>query len=804
MSKDISTGRTLSEKDYVRAFELWPTELLKRALNTQIEPNWLRDGTDRFWYKYHLGDGWLFVLVDPASLVTVIAFDHVAIAQALSELTGADMDAMQLPIEHLQIVERETRLSFIYRGQSYSFDTETETLTSPGPVGFVPPVRSPDGRHELFVKDHNLWARDIETDTKWPLSRDGECFRNYASMFDHDRMAVLRARGFGGVSPVGVSWAPDGQQVLCFRTDERAVQEYVFLESVPQDGSFRPIAHSVKMPFAGDHPPPTHDLVLLSADGKANIELTYPENWGELRFDFAENGVHHWSADQHYCFTIASTSDRKRAAIVRIDRQSGYCKILFDEACETFFDYNSFDYHHPNVEFLSDDKYAIWYSQKSGTGQLYLIDLDTGKPARQITEGQSPVFDLIRCDEANNAIYFLSGGRADAENPYHRHLCRCDLFAEAPGSGFQQITQTGYDHAIAARPLHMMGILTGTLKRDSISPSGAYFVDNCSRIDLPTTTSLMRITGESVGAFCSANIEGLTQIGWQPPAAFSVSIDESDERVWGLIIRPRTYEADNELPVIERIYAGPQMIAQPRSFHEVITGNFIYGGFTLAEFGFAVVIADTPGTPYRSKAWHDHPYGTSDRLNVKTHAQVIRKLIAQSDDLSREKIGVNGHSWGGHASAMAMLLAGETYKVGVSSAGIYDPYAFFTDANEKALGRPIYSNGTANRGTPDEVPENYAAMAPSTFAENLQGRFMLAYGDLDENAVPASALRFAASLQNAGKSFELLYLPGANHSLFGDPYFQKRMMDFFIQNLTPNTPDWHYMPKAVPAPRMLI
>jgi dipeptidyl aminopeptidase/acylaminoacyl peptidase len=796
--------RRLTKADYDHAFELWPTELSRKVQNSQIEPNWLRDGTDDFWYLHGEKAGFRFVIVNSANATSRPAFDHAHLATLLSQRLGRHIDAHKLPLANLRFETDRSRAKFFCDGRAFAFDLLSSSLEPADGGAALSGLISPDGKKECFRNGHNLWCRDRSTFREWPLTTDGEAHRAYGAMPDHDRMAVARSRGLVNLPPIGVFWSPDSRQILALRCDERNVKEYVFLESSPINGSFRPKSHAVKIPFAGDRDQQNLEYVLIAADGSGRTELTHAKDWRTLKLELAENGVLHWTGDGQSIYALAATPDRKRAALACIDRSSGACGVMFEEQSDTFFDFNAFDYNRPNVEFLTDDKHAIWYSQRSGWGHLYLIDLEHGRVKRQITEGEFPIFDIIRLDGAQNTIYYLAGGLDSAENPYHRHLLRSAIFASRANADFKQLTQPGYDHAIAARPLHLMGLLTGTLARDSLSPSATYFVDNRSTVEEPTVTTIVRTTGEIVGEFCKASVDELAGAGWRPPQPFTVDAGDGKSRIWGQVIRPRDRSANEVLPVIERIYAGPQMIAQPRSFHETITGAFIYGAYTLAEFGFAVILMDTPGTPYRSKAWHDAPYGAVDRLNVCQHAAVLKVLLSADGSLSDTDIGINGHSWGGHASVMGMLIAPETYKVGVSSAGIYDPAAFFTDASEKVLGAPVYKDGSRFRGSDDEEPENYSRMSPSSYVQNLTGRLLLAYGELDENAPPAGAVRLAASLIRKKKTFDMLCLPGANHSLFAEPYFQTRLINYFLCHLRNDEPLEHYVPDVAAGSRMLI
>lgn len=794
----------VDEGSYRRAFELWPTELSALAKNTQLQPNWLGPADNRFWFLQHSEQGKRFMLCNPDDRSVVPAFDHEQLASAISSALSSQVGPGELPFEDVGLDPRREMVSFAISGKRYCWCAGDISLQSLDP--YEPAISSPDGQRALFVKDFNLWLRCADG-VEQPLTADGSDEVRYGSLPDHDRLAVYRARGLlPPFPPVGVFWSPDSRNVLCLRVDQSAVEHYPFLESVPHDGVLRPKIHNVRLPMAGDPGRYRQDYVIvdLRSSVPAIREIQLPDDWGQLEINATATGAVFWREDASELFVLAMNPNAQRIALVAVDCKAGDTRIVYEERSETFLEFGSFEYHSPSVEVLPERNLAVWYSQSSGNGHLYLLDLENGAIITALTEGPWRVIDLLRIDPDAEKVWFTASGLDDGEYPYNRHLCCVDLASGNPNTGFTQITESGKDHALPGSGLHLMQLLGGVGTVSMLSPDCQYFVDNASNRVTPTQTVLRRMDGSEVLVLGNADVSHLQALHWRVPETFEVSLPGLDEAVHGVIVLPRHFDPTVSYPVIERIYAGPQIIAQPRNFHEMLTGAFIYGAYTLSEMGFAVVIMDGPGTPLRSKGFQDKPYGKDDRLGVRYHAAVLNELSKTRPWMSMKRVGVNGHSWGGHASAMAMLLCPETYHVGVSSAGIYDPAAFFTDAVERYIGSPDYGNGRRDRADPAEQPANYQRMSPSSHADQLQGRLLLAYGDLDENALPSSLLRFYAALQTADKAPELLYMPGRSHALFAEPFFHKQLIDYFVQHLRNLTPAVHLRIDARPGARPLI
>ncbi len=64
----------------------------------------------------------------------------------------------------------------------------------------------------------------------------------------------------------------------------------------------------------------------------------------------------------------------------------------------------------------------------------------------------------------------------------------------------------------------------------------------------------------------------------------------------------------------------------------------------------------------------------------------------------------------------------------------------------------------------------------------MQGRLLLMHGDMDDNVPYASTLRLANAFIKEGKRFDMLILPGKDHSVWGN-YFQNKVRYYFKEHL---------------------
>jgi len=784
---------SLTTFDYDLALELWPTALTGMVRNGAVQVHWI-GAEDRFWYRDDGADGPRFVQVDAASGAQRPLFDHALVAVAL----GADPAG--LPIDDLQLVDGGAAIDVTLAGGRCRIDLASgavAALATREPCAML----LPDGR-VLVAREHDLWLRAADG-VERRLTTNGEEAFAWCVMPEMDLSAVARSRGLAGKPLVGCFPSPDGRRVLAVRMDERGVAPYPYLESVPADGSVRPKLHWVRQQLTGEACATVPHWSVIDLDSGAQVPVRMPGDWPRLEIMALMNGCAWWRADGRVIHAVAQTSNMDAMAVLEIDSHTGAVRVLHSERASTFTDLNTLLYHCPIARPLPGRDELLWYSQESGWGQLYIVDLVHGGIKRQVSAGEWAVFDVVAV--RGSTVFFTAGGREPGRNPYHRHLYRVALDGDAPNTDLALLTPEDADHALSGGAMPGMTLFLGARPYPNpVSASGRYFVDSVSTVTQPGKILLRRTDGSLVGEVVRTDAGALLATGWQPPEPFCARAADGTTDLYGVIVKPRGFDPARRYPVVERIYGGPQIIAQPRTFLEGVNGAFMYGVHALAEMGFVVVVMDGPGTPCRSKAFHDLTWQQPDRFGLAHHRAALEGAAAMRPWMDLARVGIAGHSYGGYSAAMGMLLEPDFYKVGVSSAGMYDPMVAQARTTEQHLGRADFGAGRIVKNRPNEVAPNYTRFAPETYAHRLAGRLLLVYGDLDENIPPAGLLKLAAALIAAGKHHDQLCMPGRGHGFSADPYYHKRMWDYFIEHLQGRSALIHHRLAVSQGPRILV
>ncbi|MFD9410708.1 DPP IV N-terminal domain-containing protein [Streptomyces sp. NPDC059989] len=741
-------------QDYQAAEQLLrrPARPGELVTGDKVRPQWI-DGGARFLYAVSNGVGRRFVRVDPAAGTREPAFDHARLATALAAASGQQVDPEALPFMAIELAGNAVEFAALgeyWRCRLDDYTCERAEFTPPGnPLD----VLSPDQKTAVSQRGHDLWARSLSDGREWPLTTDGEPDHRYGSGPDSTSNAtLLRKIGLPHLPPA-VAWSPDSTKVLAHRTDERGVRQTHLVEARPADGS-APRPHTQRYAYAGDENLPQAELVVLDvAAGTVVRAQTEPLLMPQLSPITAKWAW--WAPDGSAVYYLARPRDLRTLTLHRLDPATGEVTTLLSETGTTRVEPNQWLYEPPIVRILADE--VLWYSQRDGWGHLYRYDLRTGALLGQVTSGPWAVRQILHVDEADRTVYFTASGLVE-EDPYRRTVCRARL----DGSGFTRITEDDLDHVITL-PDHQ-----------------EYFIDSASTVDTPPVTTVRDWSGQVLVELERADIGKLTATGWTPPERFRVKAADGVTDIYGILYHPRGFDPARRYPVVDNLYPGPQVTRVAPCFDP---GGMGLDAEPLAALGFAVVALDGRGTPGRSKSFHDASYGhLADAGNLADHVAALRQLAETRPWMDLDRVGAFGHSGGGFAAARAMLDFPEVYKAAAALSGSHDARHFNAGFVETYDGA--------------DDPEAWARTSNVDRAHRLAGKLLLIHGEMDDQVHPDHTLRLADRLIAAGKDFELLIVPGAEHTFIDClAYVRTRCWDFLVRELMGTQP-----PAYRPAP----
>ncbi len=740
---------------YAKAEQRFASNASAMVLRDKITPQWIA-GSDRFWYRVTTEKGSEFLYVDPAKKVRRPAFDHTRLATALAKAADTSVVADSLPFQTLTWLEegKATRIDLSLRGKSWRCDLglyRCDTVATPKAAD-PSELKSPNGKWALFLRDHNLWIRNTATDERRALTTDGAVRNDYAANTESNTSWVTSIRAGAPAPPIAL-WSADSKRFLTQKIDQRRVPESYLVQAV-HNGGVRPKLWPFAFPMPGDSVGQATWWIFEPESGRATQAdaPALPAPFGpSIGFQEA------WWADS--AGTTAYYLEHERGVkawwLKAIDAATGKNRVVAEERGPTLAEATLSLGTQPLVRVTRDRKEVIWFSERDGWPHLYLMDAATGRIKNQITRGEWVVRSLVKIDDQARKIWFTAGGREPGRDPYFEHLYSIGF----DGIGLTLLSPEDAEHQI------------------TLTAGGNWVVDRYSRQDLAPVTVARSLDGKAVLPLEQADVSRLLATGWRWPERFTAKAADGVTEVYGVIFKPAGFDSTRKYPVIEEIYPGPQTGQVRKAFEP--------GGDhrALVELGMVGVEVDGRGTPFRSKAFHNYSYGHLENGGgLEDHLAAYKQIAATRPYLDLDRVGIYGHSGGGFASARAMFLYPDFYKVAVSSAGNHDQRGYLSLWGETYNGMP---NG-----------DNYAAQANPSIAKNLKGKLMLVFGDMDDNVPPALTIQVIDALTKANKNYDLMIVPNGSHAMMANMYFRRRRWDYFVQHLVGQTPPADYQIKT--------
>ena len=631
-------------EDYNRAYALREKYNAKHVLYAGVVPHWV-DQTSAFWYVRQTEKGKEYVKVDAASKKRTALFDQQKMASALTEKAGREINAYNLPLQNCRLNISLDTLRFQLDGKFWAYSIKNNRLLDEGAIPSRgkerhwmevddekegSPVTSPDGKWTAFIKNDNVYVREVATGKEKQLSQDGTLSNYYSSY---------------------IQWSPDSKSVVSCRIRPVEKRYVYYVESSPADQA-QPKLHKQEYAKPGDELRFKVPCIFEVESGRRLIPST------ELFSHQYELSGPMWNADSKAITFEYNERGHKVYRVLEISAVDGSVRTLIEEKEEKYVNY-------PRIyrNYLSDGKRIIWSSERDNYNHLYLYDRATGKPLNQITKGEWYVRGVQHVDEANEVIYFSANGMKKGEDPYLIHYYKINF----DGSNLVELTPEEGMHQCW------------------YSSDYKYLVDVYSKVDqAPIAVLRDAKNGKIRMQLDKADISALLANGWKAPEVFSAKGRDGKTDMWGVIYRPSNFDPSKKYPVIEYIYSGPGDQYVPKTF-----SSYNWWMTSLAELGFIVVQVDGMTTSFRSKEFEEVCYKNLKDAGLPDHIAWIKAAAQKYPYMDIDRVGIFGCSAGGQESTGAVLFHPEFYKAAYSACGCHDNRMDKIWWNELWMGYPV-------------------------------------------------------------------------------------------------------------------
>ena len=649
-----------------------------------------------------------------------------ALASLKSVVAGVDANTLPWPIAFDGLGRRAL---YVLKGDvlvlelaSARFQRLTRTATEETSASF-----SPNGNRVAYVRDHDLYFFDLDTDRETRVTREGS-----ETILNGTLSWVYWEEVFGR-RDIGYWWAPDSNAIAYLQSDESKVDLAFFTDIAP----FPPRVIRQRYAVAGRANPSVRlGIAELSNLRTQWIRIT------DKPFEYIVRAK--WLPDGRRLSVQTMPRLQTELTLYFADRRTGAATRILTETDPGWV--NLAD----DLYFFKDGKHFLWPSERDGHMHLYRYRMD-GTLANQVTKGPWALASaggvafwvrqaLVGVDEENDWVYFTALERSSIE----RHLYR----VRADGSEFRRLSDEPGTHRI------------------SMSPDARYFLDRYSNVRTLPALRVHSSDGAKLSTIAEPRPQLIAPYDVQFPETTTIPADDGFPMP-AQILRPKNFRMDRKYPVIIFVYGGP---AAPQ-VADAWQGDILWNQLLL-DAGYVVVKVDNRSATAINKQLENtvlKRLGEAETPDLVAAARWLKKQ-AWVDD---KRVGVWGWSYGGYMTLNLMTRSRE-FKAGIAVAPGTDWRYYDTKWTEAAM------------RTPRENPEGYQSTSLIQRAKDLQGHLLIVFGSYDDNVHPVNQLAFIDALVASGKRFEMMTYPMRKHGI-EDPaatrHLYRLMLDFWKANL---------------------
>ena len=627
------------------------------------------------------------------------------------------VDGQDLPIglQDYELSQNEdkmlcaTEMESIYRhsfhATYYVYDFNTKTLQPLSDNGKQRLATfSPDATKVAFMRDNNLFIKDLKTGEEKQFTNDGlyNHIINGAPDWVYEEEFSF-SQGF--------FWSPDSKKIAYMKFDESNVREFQMEEF---EGLY-PDWYSFKYPKAGED------------NSIVGIYVYDLESGKTVKMDTgAETDIYlpriAWTKDANVLAIQRLNRHQNHLEILAADATTGQSRVFYDETNEYYIDITD------NWHFLEDGKRFLMTAEKSGYNHIYLCTLD-GKQAKQLTDGPWDVTEVYGFD--GKEVYF----QAAKNTPVDRQIYAVNL--------------KGQMREVIGRP----GTNNATFSSDF-----SYLINVNSTIAQPRQFELYTNKGKLVRVLednhefaeklKTFNLGEKKLMKISDPAFTLPDGTQVDVDAWQIL--PPDFDPSKKYPVLIYVYGGPG--------HQTVNNSWANSDYwwlqLLAQHGIISVSINNRGSGAQGEVFKKMTYLQLGKYETEDMI-TLAKYMAKQPYVDGDRIGIYGWSYGGFMAANGITKGADVISTAVSVAPVTN-WRYYDNVYTERFMR-----------TPQENPDGYDLNSPVHNTELIKGNYLLCHGSGDDNVHYQNAMELIKAMISNGKQFDLMIYPNKNHGIYG-------------------------------------
>ena len=514
----------------------------------------------------------------------------------------------------------------------------------------------------------------------------------------------------------GLFWSPKGSRLAFYRMDQSMVKDYPLVNTKAREAEPMPI----KYPMAGMK---SHEVTVGVWDAAAQ-KLVYLDTRKDTTVHEREMYLTNiaWSPDEKFVFIAKVNREQNHMWLEQYDAETGaFVKVLFEERDPRYVEPCE-----PMIFTPKGDQF-LWFSMRDGYKHLYLYNMD-GSLVKQVTKGEYEVEGFIQFDKKGENIFiYANKGNLAGRDAYRVNLNSGEMWCIT-------IQENGLHgtHTIA------------------LNEQGTAWVDLWSSVEVPMRADLRDLKHKNVVHTFFVAESPLKEYAMPGVKLGTLKAADGKTDLYYRLITPPNMKPGEKYPTLVYVYGGPHS--------QLVTDSWLAGGnlyfLFLAQQGYVVFTLDNRGTDNRGFEFESCTHRHLGEIEMADQMEGV-KFLQSLPYVDKERMGVEGWSFGGFMTITMKLAHPEVFKVGCAGGPVIDWKWYEIMYGERYM------------DTPQENPEGYAASSLLDKAKNLEGRLLVIQGAEDNTVVPQHSTEFIERCINNFKQVDYFAYPHHEHNVLG-------------------------------------
>lgn len=473
---------------------------------------------------------------------------------------------------------------------------------------------SPDATKVAFVRDNNIFIKDLTLETEEQITKDGfynKIINGAADWVYEEEFGFTKA----------FFWSPDSKNIAFYRFDETNVKEF----QMTIWGELYPEHHKFKYPKAGED----------NSDVQIHI---YNLDSKESKLIDIEKGTYSyiprikWTNDANILAIQSLNRHQNELTITLADAMSRETEIIYQESNKYYIRITN------NLTFLNDNEHFIITSEQDGFNHIYLFDI-LGNLEQQITKGKWDVDKLYGINEKKGLIYFSSS----ESSPINRELYAIKL----DGTEKKKLSSNPGTNLARFNKNHQ------------------YYINTYSNANTPSIITVNSSKGSILRTIIdnSALVKSSKDYNFTKKEFFEFTTSENIQ-LNGWMIKPHDFDSTKKYPVLMFVYGGP---GSQRVLNR--WGRRLPWFQMLSSKGLIIVCVDNRGTGARGEEFKKMTYQQLGKYETLDQIETAKHL-GSLGYVDKNRIGIWGWSYGGYVTASCLTKGSEYFSMGIAVAPV--------------------------------------------------------------------------------------------------------------------------------------